>query len=278
VIIGASGNLYDTTQGGAGAGTVSLPRAISEANLIPGAVTGVVRNVSAKGPAAGDGYGPQLGRARLHQRLVHRGLPTARTGRAGFYRRDTRGPAKCGSGSGPDAADQPRNPRTAIMIEGGDRVAVRWQLTTPDLLSSRSWRSIGARRAASLRIGASLPGHYGPEARRPAIQCPGRLTPRRGAASAAVSRSAARRQAMRRTAHRIKSAAPRPIMGPSAMAAFATNHDWVTSMCIRCSLSVPKGQNMRPPSGSRPIAAPAVPASNGPGIRTRERAWPERLS
>ena len=52
------------------------------------------------------------------------------------------------------------------MIEEGDRVAVRWQLTQPtkaDPLNNRSWQSIALRTDASPRIGASLLRRIGPE-------------------------------------------------------------------------------------------------------------------
>ena len=78
-------------------------------------------------------------------------------------------------------------------------------------------------------------------------------------------------QPARRSNHRIRSAVPKPMMGLSAMAAFATNHDWVSSMCVPlfsiCS------RDMRSPSGARPVATPAAPASNGIGIRARERGF-----
>jgi len=37
-------------------------------------------------------------------------------------------------------------------------------------------------------------------------------------------------QPARRSNHRIRSTVPKPMLGLRAMAAFATNHDWVTSM------------------------------------------------
>ena len=72
-------------------------------------------DVSTKGPAAGNCCGYQLGRSRSHQRLVHRGLPVARNA----------------GGGPPNAAGlkTPINVEILDMIEEGDRVAVRWQLT-----------------------------------------------------------------------------------------------------------------------------------------------------
>ena len=81
-------------------------------------------------------------------------------------------------------------------------------------------------------------------------------------------------QPARRSNHRIRSTVPKPMLGLRAMAAFATNHDWVTCMF---AFSICSGQDMRSPSGARPVAAPAGPASNGIGIRARERAWQERV-
>ena len=55
--------------------------------------------------------------------------------------------------------------------------------------------------------------------------------------------AAVRRQPAQRSNRRIRSAVPKPMMGPSAMAAFATNHDWLTSvMGVRCSLFVPDAE------------------------------------
>ena len=61
----------------------------------------------------------------------------------------------------------PINLEILDMIEEGDRVAVRWQLTQPtkaDPLNNRSWQSIASKMAASPRIGASRSGHFGGEA------------------------------------------------------------------------------------------------------------------
>ena len=81
---------------------------------------------------------------------------------------------------------------------------------------------------------------------------------------------AVRGQPARRSNHRIRSTVPKPMMGLSAMAAFATNHDWVTSMCVHCSLFVPEGQDIKSPSGARPIAAPGDLAfERGSGLDQR---------
>ena len=72
-----------------------------------------------------------------------------------------------------------------------------------------------------------------------------------------------RRQPARRSNHRIRSTVPKPMMGPSAMAAFATNHDWVTCMF---AFSICSGE----PRYEVTVRSPSDPRPPGP---RNERAW-----
>ena len=70
-------------------------------------------------------------------------------------------------------------------------------------------------------------------------------------------------QPARRSNHRIRSTVPKPMLGLRAMAAFATNHDWVT--CMVCVLYL-----FRKPRYEATVRSPSYRRPGGPRI---ERTW-----